>query len=499
MTGVSVGQSAIFLLLIYLLCTLTIGFIAMRRNRADSPTDYFLGGKLTGPIVLFFTMQATQYSGNTFFGFTGMAYRSGLIWILIVPILCLIITTQISFAPRLYVLSKMYHYLTPADYYADRYNSRLLRLLIALITIASMFPYLMIQARATGHAFVGITSGQFPFWMGVVFITGVMLVYIIIGGWRGVVWSDTLQGVMLTIAIIGATALFLTASGGVGEVLDYVRQTAPEKLNVPDSYKTLTSSWLSLLIASGIGFAMYPQAIQKIYAARSEKALRTGFTWMTCVPFIIGICTLFIGMAAWKNYPGLQGTESDQIFALMLNSILKEHYWFVVFALCGIMAAIMSTASSVVLSLASIFTRDIYSLAVSNEVDERTMIRVGRIFTVVFLGLVVLASLNTTATLWRLTEIKIEFLMQLFPALIIGLYWPRFTKWPAIVGLVVGCCVLAAMMFMGLQRWGYFQAGIYAFAINLAICVVMGLLMKPDENESLRIADKFFCPFKKKH
>jgi len=489
------GIGAIVILLAYLLGTLLLGFWAMRRKRDYSARDYFLGSKLTGTIILFFTMQATQYSGNAFFGFTGMAYRSGLIWILAVPLVCLIITTQISFAPRLYILSKKYDYITPTDYYADRFNSRAMRLLVALFSIISMFPYLMIQTEATGHAFVGLTSGRFPFWSGVVFISAVMLIYVVMGGWRGVVWTDTLQGIMLTIAIVAAAGVFLSTAGGFREVLDYTLKTAPEKLSAPDSYRTLTSSWLSLLIVSGIGFAMYPQAIQKIYAARSERALKRSLMVMVLVPFIIGTCTLLIGMAGWKRLPGLKGTDSDQIFALLLNTVIGEHYWLVIFILCGVLAAIMSTSSSVVLTLASIFTKDIYQAFIVRKADEKQLAHAGRVFAIIILALVVLASVKPTTTLWRLTEIKIEFLMQLFPPLILGLYWRRFSKWPALVGLLAGSGLVAALMLTGLQRWWYFQAGLYGFALNLAICIVMGFLIRAGQEEEDRVSRRFFDLF----
>ena len=216
-------------------------------------------------------MQATQYSGNAFFGFTGMGYRSGLIWILSVPLVCLIITVQISFAPRLYVLSKRYGYLTPADYYADRYASPVLRLVVATLTILSMFPYLMIQAEATGHAFEGLTDGRLPFVSGVVFISIVMFVYVVLGGWRAVVWTDAIQGVWLTAAIIIAAVVALDEAGGLAATLQHAAVATPEKFRAPAGFETLTSSWLSLLIVSGIGFAMYPQAVQRIYAAAASR------------------------------------------------------------------------------------------------------------------------------------------------------------------------------------------------------------------------------------
>lgn len=493
---VQLGSGAFFVLGLYLATTLAIGFVARTRQQSGAPVDYFLGGKATGALLLFFTMQATQYSGNAFFGFTGMGYRNGLIWVLSIPLISLIITTQLSFAPRLYILSKKHGYLTPADYYAHRFNSVALRLIVAVLTIVSMFPYLMIQAEAAGHAVVAVSSGSLPFWSGVVFIAIIMGIYISVGGWRGVIWTDALQGVLLTIAMLATTFTVVDLAGGLDGVLVTLDRIQPSLLAAPPDIERLTSGWLSLLIVSAIGFAMYPHAIQRIYAAGSEQALKKSFIAMLFVPFILGACTLLIGLSGAALNPGLEGTQSDQIFGLLLARLAAEHYWLVVFVLCGLLAAIMSTASSVVLTLSSIFTRDIFQTTIKPDATDHELALAGRLFVVVVLVLVVVASLSTTTTLWRLTEIKIEFLMQLFPALILGLYWPRMGRWPAILGIIGGSLVAASMMLTGHARWWMFQAGLYGFLVNLAICVVATFATKPAGRvEQQRLSQDFFGLF----
>ena len=479
----------------YLAGMLAIGFVARARTPSNSPDDYFLGGKTTGALVLFFTMQATQYSGNAFFGFTGMGYRNGLIWILAIPLIGLIITTQLSFAPRLYVLSKRRGYLTPADYYADRYASRSLRLIVAALTLVSMFPYLMIQAEATGHAVVGLSSGALPFWSGVVFIAAVMAVYISVGGWRGVVWTDAVQGVLLTAAMLAATVVTLQLAGGLDSVIATLDRIQPTLLAAPAGVENLTSRWLSLLIVSAIGFAMYPQAIQRIYAARSERALKKSFTAMLVVPFALGACTLLIGLSGAALHPGLEGVASDRVFALLLADALENHYALVVFVLCGLLAAIMSTSSSVVLTLSSIFTRDIYQSTLRPAAGSRELAFAGRAFTSFILVLVVLASVNTTTTLWRLTEIKIELLMQLFPPLLLGLYWPRMNRRAAIAGLLAGTTTVALLMLTGHARWWLFQAGLYGFFVNLAASVTVSMTTRQSATEQQRVQVDFFSMF----
>lgn len=218
------GVRSAIVLATYMLAMILIGWIAKRRTARGSTVDYFLGGKVTGGLILFFTMQATQLSGNTFFGFTGIAYRSGLIWVVSICLISLIVVAQLSFVPRLFVLSRRNAYITPADYYADRYQSKELRLLVAGITIVAMVPYLVIQSQASGHAFAGLTSGRIPYSAGVLFVSSVLLVYILIGGWRGVVWTDAVQGVILCSALIIVTAIVVKSAGGIPAIVTDLQQ-----------------------------------------------------------------------------------------------------------------------------------------------------------------------------------------------------------------------------------------------------------------------------------
>ena len=488
------GFDSIIVLSSYLALTLLIGFIANRKTPGKSPGEYFLGGKMTGALLLFFTMQATQYSGNAFFGFTGKAYRSGLIWILAVPLISLIITAQLSYAPRLYRLSQRFNYLTPGDFYEHRFNSRSLRLIVAVLTIVSMFPYLMIQAEATGHAVVILSSGALPFWSGVVGISIVMAIYISVGGWQGVIWTDAIQGVLLAIALVSITWAGLQFAGGLPRILDFLATSKPEILRAPADPITMTSQWLSLLVVSAIGFAMYPHAIQRIYAAKDEHSLKRSFTAMLLVPFLLGGCTLLIGLTGLALFPDLAASESDQVFGLLLAKLSVQYHGLVVFVLCGLLAAIMSTASSVVLTLSSIFTRDIYQATLRQDASLQELTMVGRIFTIVILFVVVLLSLNSSLTLWRLTEIKIEFLMQLFPPLILGLYWRRMDRFAALTGLLAGSAVVAVMILSGYPRWGLFQAGLYGFFVNSAICLLLpriGLASSADKRRTEEIFQSF--------
>ena len=96
-------------------------------------TDFYLGGKSTGVWVLLLTLYATQYSGNTLFGFTGKTYRVGFSWTVSVQFMTSIVVAYLFFAPKLFELSRKFTFVTPADFLQHRFNYRPLTLTASVV------------------------------------------------------------------------------------------------------------------------------------------------------------------------------------------------------------------------------------------------------------------------------------------------------------------------------------------------------------------------------
>jgi SSS family transporter len=492
---VGLGFDALIILSLYLLSNIFIGYFAYRSGETWTARDYFLGGKSTGALVLFFAMLATKFSGNTFFGLPGQSYRVGLMAVTLIPFTIAISLGFLAYAPRLYVLSKKYDYLTPSDFYADRFDSRLLRLLTAVFLIITVIPYLMIQTTAMGHAFVGFTGGRYSFATGVIYIFTGMLIYVLLSGWRGVVWAEVLQGALLWISIVTAAVALVYWEGGLTRVVQQAVIIAPEKIAVPDSFATLTRSYLLFALVFGMGGSMYPQIIQSVYAARSERDLRHGLAIMIPNYFVILLAVVVIGLVGIIRLHDLKTIEADQVLAQLLGQRAESAYWIAILVFLGAAAAIMSTAAGVLLTLSSMVTHDIYRQFVRPQASEDEIATVGRVFTVVILLLVTFLSLHPITTLWQLTIIKFEFLMQLYLPMILGLYWPRFSRAAAVAGLIVGTFSLFSMVLAGWDHIGVFDAGVAAFLMNLVVSVMVTLAKPAEAREQQRVQERFFTLF----
>src|SRR5699024_2207482 len=134
---------------------------------------------------------------------------------------------------------------------------------------------------------VEITKGK-------IFFVTIMIIYGWLGGMCSVAYTDTMQGIAL---FVGAIILFIGSViyfGSVGEATEFASRVSPEKIGVPDFEGVV--SWFSMLILVTIGAAIYPHAIQRIYAAGSELNLKRSLTWMAWAPFLTSGVVFLIGI-----------------------------------------------------------------------------------------------------------------------------------------------------------------------------------------------------------
>ncbi|MCE4599423.1 MAG: sodium:solute symporter family protein [Desulfurococcales archaeon] len=485
----NMGLYVLIGVIIYSIILLSLGYIY--RVKRLTLKDYFLGGKTTGALFLFFTLYATQYSGNTFVSYAGRAYRLGFWWVVSVPFFLMIYITYLWFAPRLYVISKKRGYITPADFIKDRFNSPLAALIASLLMLYGLSNYLLEQVTAMGHSFEGITQGLVPYWAGALFLVMVMVIYEWLGGWKGVIWTDFIQGaIMVTglIAVLFIIAFKYPLSDAIQVWLDN-EKTSKLVMPPPSSF---IKTWLAIYALVGIGAAIYPQAIQRIYAAKDEKALKRSISGLAFMPLITPLVILLIGIEARYYFPDLGKVESDKAFPLFMSMLANEgviYFFITLIMFMAVLAAIQSTADSVLLSIGSMVSKDLYKEWINREADEKRSTLVGKLVSVILIGVIFLIGMTPKTTLWHLTEIKFEVLIQAAPAFLLGIYWKRMAKIPTIVGMVAGAAVAVGMKLTIGRYMGIYE-GLWGLLVNLIIVIVGSLLIK--DRESISRAEELF-------
>jgi solute:Na+ symporter, SSS family len=486
------GPGALIVVGVYVLSLLGIGAYAYSQRRENSLHDFFLAGKNMGFAVLVLTLYATQYSGNTLLGFSGATYRQGLSFLVCVHFMTAIVICYLIFAPGLYRLSRENNFLTPGDFVFHRFQSQFLRILVTLLMVYALCNFTLAQMRTLGTAFAGISQGRIPMWVGVVGLALVMLVYESLGGMRSVAWTDSIQGAMLLVGFSLLLVLALTQFGSIPQALSKLA-SSPEtvhKVQVPSSEGV--RNWFSFIVLVGLGAAIYPQAIQRIYAARNATVLKRSLAVMAFLPLTTALVSVIIGLLMAAHHPELSDGNfagapipSETVLTLMCIEIMQASafgYWLVVLIFSALLAAVMSTADSALLSISSMVTHDLYGQTFRPNADQAHLTRVGKMVTWALLIPIVWAALVYEGNLIQLLKIKFELLIQCVPAIYLGVHSRTLGARAVIAGLIVGLLLTLVLIAMDLSRVSGIHAGIIGLAANLAICLIS--IMKNRKNSN---------------
>ncbi len=471
------GPATFFLIGLYLFTMIVVGYVASRFRKSESLSEFYLANRTLGPVVLLLTLYATQYSGNTLLGIPGEAYRVGYSWVMSVGFMMSVVVVYLLFAPRLYRLARKHNFVTPGDWVGYRFGSRPLTLLASLFYVIAITNYLLAQLTAMGHVVAGLSGGQLPFWVGVVVLGIVILVYETLGGMRAVAWTDCVQGLLLCAGLLGILVLVLPSLEGLHGVTEWILQHEPAKAAVPGG--SVVRTWFSTLILVGFGAAVYPQSLQRIFAAKNNSSLRRSLSVMIFLPFVTVLPVMFIGILGISQMSNMTNVQSDQVMPQLLRTWAATSPWLYCLALlvlCGTVAAIMSTADSVLLSLSSILANDVLAKTRLSNASQATLTKVGKYTSWVVMAILMVLASNPKLTLWKLIELKMELLLQVSPLFILGGIWSRMTTRGAVSGMMIGTAVTISLSLWWDRKIYGVHTGVVGFFVNVFICVVASLL-----------------------
>ena len=203
----------IALVVIYFIFLIALGIFAHKKTK-KTPEDYFLANRTFGPIILFFTLAATNFSAFTFLGFAGKAYSSGFGQYGIMGFGTAIMAIMFYVIGRkVWRLGKKKGYITPPELIGDRFNSISLRLLFMFIMVIFTIPYLATQAIGAGYLINYMVPG-ITWQIGAIVTMVIIMVYVLSGGMRGTGWTDVIQGLIMIIAMTLAVVFVAISLGG---------------------------------------------------------------------------------------------------------------------------------------------------------------------------------------------------------------------------------------------------------------------------------------------
>lgn len=475
----SLGIVSLWALGVYLLLLIGVAEVA-RRARSDlSPRDHFLAGGSLGVFVLFLTLYATAYSGNSLLGYPGEAYEHGFVWIQSTGFMMAIIVGFHVLAPKLRAAATRGSFVTPGDWVRHRFGEvgagRGLRIAVAILMTWALANFLFAQLQAMGDLTATITEGRIPHWAGVLGLALMILFYETLGGMRAVAWTDSAQGILMLVGLATLLGWLLGEAGGMAELTRSIQAARPEAVAVPDAPNLMR--WSSTIVLLGLGSVVYPQAIQRIYAARSGKTLSRSFALMTFMPLTTTFVVMLIGLAAIPRFEGLGVLEKDAVMPLLLGQWAAggtPEMFGAVVVFVGALAAIMSTADSVLLSLGSVVAIDLFDKSRDDPETTKLGKRVGMGAMAVAIALAWAPQID----LWRLIELKMELLIQCVPAFMLAIHWKGLDARSTLAGLIAGSVLAGGAALLGETRIAGIHVGVIGLALNVLVIGVSSALQR---------------------
>ncbi|RJG15216.1 sodium:solute symporter family protein [Massilia cavernae] len=420
---------------IYLLGTLAVGVWA--GTRIKNTTDFAIAGRSLPLVMVVTTTFATWFGAETVMGIPARFVEGGLNAIVEDPFgagTCLILVGMF-FAARLYKL----HLLTIGDYFRKRYGSGI-EVFCSVAIILSYLGWVAAQITALGLVFTVLTNGAMSEAVGMIVGTLAVLIYVVIGGFLAVAFTDFIQMIVLVIGLTIIAFVSADLAGGAGNVL-----AMAEQRNLWNFLPPPTFTDIAMFIAAGVTmmFGSIPQqdVFQRVMSAKDAPTARAGaiiggasYIMFAFVPmFIVASAVLVLGDA------GLELAKNDYQRLLPTFVLTKMPLGMQIIFFGALLSAIKSTSSATLLAPSTSFVENILKHLRPGMTDRQQLLAT-RISIVAFAALVLAYAIAMRGTsIYELVSTAYQVtLVAAFVPLVMGLYWKRATTQGAIASVTLG-------------------------------------------------------------
>lgn len=449
-----------------------IVYAGLRYSKTKDSESYFLAGRsMTWPVIGF-SMFAASISSSTLIGQAGDAYSTG---IAVFNYNLMSVFVMIIFAwffLPFYIKSRIF---TLPEFLERRFDARSRYYFSGITIVINIF----LDAAGSLYAAALVMKLVFPeaslTALAIIFAV-IVAIYTIPGGLSAAIRVDLIQGIILTIGAITLTFI-LAEKGGSAYVAEQFNEGVMMHLVRP--LDDVSVPWLGMILGIPIlGFFFWGNNQQLVQRALTAKNIDEGRKGVLLVG-LLTLITLFIiiipGVMAQKFFPGLE--KPDMVYPSLVIKMMPVG--LVGFLLAALVAALTSSISGLLNSVATLFTMDFY-LKTKKNVSSKEQILVGRIVSAVVLIIAVLWAPQIGAQFGSLLKYYQEMLSMMAPpvvsAFILGVFWKRATSQGAFWGLIGGAFLGMANLAFKIH-YGYSIFGDIHFLLTVPIYLVWSMLI----------------------
>jgi SSS family solute:Na+ symporter len=504
-----VNEVSFAIVLISFVLVTGIGFAAARWRPAQDRlhlSEWGLGGRGFGSFISWFLLGGDLYTAYTFIAVPALVYATGSAGFYALSYTIMVFPIVFIFAPRLWSVARAHNYITPADFIRGRYGSQGLALAVAVTGILATMPYIALQLVGIQSVLIvlGVGSGS-----GNVFVRDLPLIiafiilaaYTYLAGLRAPAMIAFVKDTLVYVTVIVAILYIPTRLGGWGHIFGtasaHLKTTNPKTGKPFGSFIVAPAgewAYATLALGSALALFMYPHAITGVFATKRRDVIRRNMAALPAYSLVLGLIALF-GYMALATPAVNAGVKANKGNTQLSVPLLFEHMfpsWFAGIGFSAIIIGALVPAAIMSIAAANLFTRNIYREFFRPAASPAEETRVARLVSlVVKLGaLVFVLELNKTFSI-NLQLLGGIWILQTFPAIVVGLYTRWFHRWALIIGWA------AAEAYGTIQAWrtpgngqAHFGASsapvfghvmyiaIAALVINLVVSVVLTLVFR---------------------
>jgi solute:Na+ symporter, SSS family len=446
-----------------------LGFVAVRWHRApslDSINEWGLGGRRFGTWVTWFLVGGDLYTAYTFVAVPALLYGVGALGFFAVPYTIVVYPLVMFGAARLWSVCHEHGYATAADFVRGRYGSGLLALLVAITGIVATMPYIALQLAGIKAVLetMGI-GGDWPLWIAF----AVLAAYTFSSGLRAPALIAIVKDLLIYVVVFVAIIYIPYKLGGY----DVIFRSASTSLAKKGTGGILLSNpqylgYATLALGSALALFLYPHAVTGVLAARTRNIVKKNMAILPAYSLMLGFLALLGYMALAAHLKPVGGTpgkpDTNTIVPWLFHNMFPA--WFAGIAFGAIAIGALVPAAIMAIAAANTFTRDIYRPYFRPDAGEREEAIVSKTVSVVIkLGaLLVLIGLNLSFAL-EFQLIGGVVIIQILPALVLGLYTRWYHRWALVIGWIVGMGLSVYMLYVTPSKTtAHFGSASFAFS-----------------------------------
>ena len=509
------------MIILFFAVTLLVGVMASRKAR--NVEGFVLGGRSVGPWLTAFSFGTSYFSAVIFIGYAGrFGWNFGLAstWVGLGNAFIGSLLAWMLLGRRTRVMTQHLGSRTMPDFFGLRYKSKALRLVAAIIVFVFLIPYT--ASLFNGLAQLFSASFALPYWGWVLIMAVLTGIYVIVGGYMGSAMNNFIQGLVMLIGIVAVIAAVLRGNGGLMEAVAKLSEgsaTTPTGTELKGAFTSFFGpqplQLLGVVVLTSLGTWGLPQMVGKFYAIKDESAIKKGTVISTFFGLVVAGGCYFLGGFGRLYADSIALNEAgnpvsfDAIIPAMLGKVESDlgggGAWLIGLVLILVLAASMSTLSSLAMTSASTITLDLIAPVSKKEKSEKSNMLIMRLllaFSIIIAAAIAILVVTNKA---MASKLYISDLMGIswgalagcfLAPFLFGLYWKKTTKVAVWVSFGAGlgitltqfilnavCKITFANPVLSYFCGSSINAGMLAMVASLILVPAVSLLTKKSKPE----------------